>query len=211
MTTTTKKSTSSSAKATTNSTVAENSVVKKENEALKQQIAEMQAQMKLLSEQIAMGASKKVEEKKQEKNIKFISLVPGILVLKGTQTWTIEGQFNYRTFIEREARMIVNNTKGAIQSGCVYIADADFIKENDLDAIYANLLNDEQLKNLLNRSFSEIVEVYKSVPQYQKDIIVRIIKDRKEAGIEVDANILTQIGKLCGQDLISEVEYEDEE
>lgn len=210
MTTTTKKSTSSS-KETTNSTVAEDSFIKKENEVLKQQIAEMQAQMKLLSEQIAMGASKKVEEKKKEKNIKFISLVPGILVLKGTQTWTIEGQFNYRTFIEREARMIVNNTKGAIKSGCVYIADADFIKENDLDAIYANILNDEQLKNLLNRSFSEIVEIYKSVPQSQKDIIVRMIKDRKESGIEVDANILTQIGKLCGQDLISEVEYEDEE
>ena len=184
---------------------------KDENEKLKKQIEEMEAKMNLLIQQVSMGMASNTKQNRQEKNIQFISLVPGILVLKGTQIWKIEGQFNSRSFIEREARMIVNNSKNIIQSGFVYIADADFVKENDLDYIYDNLLNDEQLKNLLERSFKEVVEIYKSVPKTQKEIIVRMIKDKKEAGVEIDANILKQISQLCGQDLISETKYEDEE
>lgn len=184
---------------------------KDENEKLKKQIEEMETKMNLLIQQVSMGMVSNTNQNRQEKNIQFISLVPGILVLKGTQIWKIEGQFNSRSFIEREARMIVNNSKNIIQSGFVYIADADFVKENDLDYIYDNLLNDEQLKNLLERSFKEVVEIYKSVPKTQKEIIVRMIKDKKEAGVEIDANILKQISQICGQDLISETKYEDEE
>ena len=183
----------------------------KENELLKKQMEAMQAQMELLVKQMAMSNSSVVTTKKPERNIEFINMVPGTLVLRGNQIWKIEGQFNSRSFLEREARIIVNNMQNTIRSGCVYIADYDFIKENELTEVYDTMLSDQQLKDLLNKNFKEVVEIYKTVPKVQQEIIVTMIKERKESGADVDANILIQIGELCGQDLLRGVEYEDGE
>lgn len=183
----------------------------KENELLKKQMEAMQAQMDMLAKQMAMGNTINTRNSKgQEKNIQFINMVPGTLILRGTRVWKIEGQFNSRSFMEREARIILNNMQNTIRSGYVYIADNDFIQDNDLGEVYANMLSDEQLRNLFNKNFNEIVEIYKTVLKAQQDIIVSMIKEKKASGAYVDANVLIKIGELCGQDLIHSVEYEDE-
>lgn len=188
-----------------------NDNLSQENELLKKQMEAMQAQIELLVKQMTMSNAPVASTKKSERNIEFINMVPGTLVLRGNQIWKIEGQFNSRSFLEREARIIVNNMQNTIRSGYVYIADYDFIQENELTGVYDTMLSDQQLKDLLNKNFKEVVEIYKTVPKTQQDIIVRMIKERKEAGVQIDANILIQIGELCGQDLLRGVEYEDEE
>lgn len=213
MATNTKKTTTSTAKKATevktvNETV-DNSLVQ-ENELLKKQMEAMQAQMELLAKQMATSNTPVVATKKPERNIEFINMVPGTLVLKGTQIWKIEGQFNSRSFLESEARIIVSNMQNTVRSGIVYIADSEFIKDCELEAAYTALLSNEQLKNLLTKNFNEVVEIYKTVPKAQQDIIVSMIKEKKESGVYIDANILIQIGELCGQDLVHSAEYEDE-
>ena len=188
-----------------------NDNLSQENELLKKQMEAMQAQMELLVKQMAMSNSPVVTTKKSERNIEFINMVPGTLVLKGSQIWKIEGQFNSRLFLESEARTIVNNMQNTVRSGLVYIADSEFIKECELESAYTALLSDEQLKNLLNKKFDEVVEIYKTVPKAQQDIIISMIKEKKESGVQIDANILIKIGELCGQDLLRGVEYEDGE
>lgn len=209
-TSTTKKTTTSTTKKTVE-TASADTALQQENEALKKQMEAMQAQMELLAKQMAMNNASATTAKKSEKNIEFINMVPGTLVLKGSQIWKIEGQFNSRSFLEREARIIVSNMQNTIRSGYVYIADYDFIQENELTEVYDTMLSDQQLKDLLNKNFKEVVEIYKTVPKAQQDIIVRMIKERKEAGVQIDANMLIQIGELCGQDLIHDIEYEDGE
>ena len=113
----------------------------------------LQAQMELLVKQMAMSNAPVANTKKPERNIEFINMVPGTLVLKGSQIWKIEGQFNSRSFLEREARIIVNNMQNTIRSGYVYIADYDFIKENELAEVYDTMLSDQQLKDLLSKNF----------------------------------------------------------
>lgn len=213
MATTTKKATTSNATTKKSTTTKIDNIERdmaQENELLKKQMEAMQAQMELLVKQMAMANTVPVVEKKVERNIEFINLVPGTLVLKGSQIWKIEGQFNSRTFLESEARTIVNNMRNTVRNGYVYIANGDFVKENELESAYSGLLSDAQLKELLEKNFKEVVEIYKTVTDAQKEIIVRMIKDKKEAGVDVDANILIQIGELCGQDLIHATEYEDE-
>ena len=188
-----------------------NDNLSQENELLKKQMEAMQAQMELLVKQMAMSNAPSVTVKKSERNIEFINMVPGTLVLKGSQIWKIEGQFNSRLFLESEARTIVNNMQNTVRSGLVYIADSEFIKECELESAYTALLSDEQLKNLLNKKFNEVVEIYKTVPKAQQDIIISMIKEKKESGVQIDANILIKIGELCGQDLLRGVEYEDGE
>lgn len=209
-TSTTKKTTTSTTKKAVE-TASADTTLQQENEALKKQMEAMQAQMELLAKQMAMSNSASPAPKKAERNINFINMVPGTLVLKGTQIWKIEGQFNSRLFLESEARAIVNNMQNTVRTGLVYIADEEFIKECELEAAYSALLSDEQLKNLLDKNFNEVVEIYKTVPKAQQDIIVSMIKAKKEAGIVPDANILLKIGELCGQDLIHDIEYEDGE
>ena len=190
--------------------VTESNPLAQENELLKKQMEAMQAQMELLAKQMAVSNIAITSAKKPERNMEFINMVPGALILEGTQIWKIEGQFNSRPFLESEARIIVNNMRNTVRSGLVYIADSDFVKECELESAYTTLLSEEQLKELLVKNFNEVVEIYKTVPKAQQDIIVSMIKERKESGIYIDANILIQIGKLCGQDLIHGAEYEDE-
>ena len=191
------------------STIATETDFAKENEDLKAQLAAMQAQMELLAKQVASPKESVVQKKKKEKTINFINMTRGSLVLRGTQLWTIDGQFNSRSFSEREARMIVNNMGKTVRSGLVYISDAEFVEENDLGEAYQNILSNEQLKSLFNQNASYVIEAYKMVSDLQKKIIIDMIVEKKENGLPVDANILVELGKLSGKDLISIEKEED--
>ena len=181
-----------------------------QNEALQKQIEDMKAQMELMMR--AMTQSQPIEqETKKERNITFINMVPGVFVIKGSKIWEINGQFKSKTFLEREARIIVNNMQNAINNGMLYIADAQFVKENDLEEVYRQLLTDKQLKELFKESATEFIEVFKSASEGQQKLIVDMIKSKKENGEFVDANILVEIGKLCGENLLRYGEMEEED
>lgn len=207
----TKKTTTSTTTATEAKITAP--IVDTEKETLKQQLAEQQTQFEQLKAQMevmmkAMATSATIEKNaapttRKDRNIPFINLTTGKVVLKGSTYWEIEGQFTKRNFLEREARLIINNTPNLISSGGVYIADAQFVEENDLSEVYQNLLTDAQMKDLLNHEANYVVEAYKSASDGQKKIIVDLITNKKLNGEEVDANILVKLGALCGRDLMN--------
>lgn len=177
----------------------------KENEALRKQMEDMKAQMELMAQMIA--ASKNAEPVKntvaKDRNITFVNLTNGTAILKGNNIWKIEGRYATRTFLEREARIIVNNMPNMIRSGMVYIADAQFVEENDLADVYMNLLSDKELKELLSHDASYVIDAYKSVSEGQQKVIIDMIIDERLAGKKVDNNILVELGQLCGKDLIN--------
>ena len=197
----------------------------KENEVLKTQQAQaqetvtisksefdqMKAQMETLMQMMAMGSiGNKQSSKKEEKYITFVNMTKGKFVLKGSSYYTIDEQFGTRRFIEREARMIVNNMPKSIRDGKIYILDADFVKDCELEDVYADLLSDKQMKELLTKKPSYVVEVYKNANKAQKQIIVDMIENKKLNGEDVDANILLQIGELSGKNLIEITPIENE-
>lgn len=180
----------------------------KENDLLKKQIEELQAQMQIMAQMMASASVSNTEVKTQKNDdnrlIPFINMTTGTYVLKGTRThYVIEGQFVKRNFTVREAKDIVLNMPKTFAEGNVYIADADFVEENDLSYAYKNILSDTQLKNLLNREPNYVIEVYKNASESQKEIIIRMIEDKKISEQFVDANILVELGKLCGKDLVN--------
>ena len=76
---------------------------------LKAQIAAMQEALKAQPAPITYQVqATDTPQNTKTKTVRFISLVPGTLVLRGTMIWKIEGQFNYRDFLETEAAIIVN-------------------------------------------------------------------------------------------------------
>lgn len=182
----------------------------KENEELKATVAAMKAQMEEMQKMFAsMSSSASTVDKKNERNITFTNLTKGTLVLKGSSIWAIEGQYSKRTFMEREARLIVSNCGDLIRSGAVYIDNEDFIEDNDLTEVYRNLLTPEQINGLFNMRSDEAVMLYKMASDAQKEIINKNIITKRLAGEYVDGNIMLQIGAIAGKDFASIEPEED--
>lgn len=180
--------------------------ISSENESLKKQMEEMKAQMEAMSKMLAEAKSAPVAEKSgvnKDRNITFVNLTNGTAVLRGNSFWKLEGRFASRTFLEREARIIVNNMPNMIRSGMVYITDAQFVEDNDLSEVYLNILSDKDLKELLSHDASYVVDVYKNVSEGQKNVIIDMIVDKVLAGEKVDNNVLVELGRLSGKDLIN--------
>ena len=183
-----------------------NEAISAENESLKKQMEEMKAQMEAMSKMLAEAKSTPVAEKSgvnKDRNITFVNLTNGTAVLRGNSFWKLEGRFASRTFLEREARIIVNNMPNMIRSGMVYITDAQFVEDNDLSEVYLNILSDKDLKELLDHDASYVIDVYKNVSEGQKEVIINMIIDKKLAGEKVDNNVLVELGQLSGKDLIN--------
>lgn len=173
-----------------------------ENEVLKAQIAEMKAQMEFMAQMMANKSNEPVHSTKNDRMITFVNLTNGTAVLRGNQNWALEGRYASRAFLEREARIIVNNMPNMIRSGMVYITDADFVQENDLADAYVNMLSDTDMKSLLAQDAKNVIDVYKNVSDNQKQIIIDMIIEQRKAGAKIDGNILTELGELCGKDLV---------
>lgn len=191
---------------------AENVELKAKLAEQEKQMQEIMAQMKMMGEMMmTANVGARSSEKKNDRPVRFVNLFPGTLVLKGSTIWKIEGQFNYRDFMETEAAIIVSNMGEMIRAGSCWIADAEFVDTHNLTEVYKYLLSDETLKNLFNKDAKYVIESYKMANDNQKQIILDMIGEKIDSGEEVDANILLTIGKLSGRDLIAEANSDEGE
>lgn len=199
-------------KTDTTATKVENkeSTVDNENELLKQQIEEMKAQMALMSQMIANQQPQVEKKPDPNKRIEFVNLTHGTLVLRGSRLYEIVGQFNKRDFSDNEARLILNNSHNAVANGLVYITDAEFVKENNLADIYESLLNDKDLRTLLNKNASKVIEIYQNSNSSQRKIILDMIESKQLNTQDVDANILMKLSEMSNKDLMRVGKYDEE-
>ena len=193
-------------KATENTNVQPEKVtiaVDAEKEELRRQVAEQQKQMEELMAEMVSNKGNATEKPINEKrNITFINMVNGGMNLKGTRYYHIDKQFGSKVVTDSEARVILSNMPNAIQSGLVYINDVNFIKENGLEDYYNGLINDKTLKTLLDKDCDEVVEVYNGANAEQKKIILDMVVSRRLNGEKIDANIVVELGKLCGKNFM---------
>lgn len=194
---------------TTNTAIEENEALKAKIAEQEQQMADLMAQIKVMMQAQAATNPVNIEEK-AARGIKFISLVPGGLTLKGNRMYHIDKQFGYKMIPESEARAILSNMPNTVASGMVYIADKEFVNKNDLSGVYEEILSDKQLKELLQQNANDVCEIYKQASMAQREIIVDMVVNRKLNGMPIDANIVVEIGKLCGKDLMSITPEEEE-
>ena len=169
-------------------------VVDAEKEELRRQVAEQQkqmqelmAQMKLMAEMVSNKGNATERPANEKRNITFINMVNGGMNLRGTRYYHIDKQFGTKVVTDSEARVILSNMPNAIQSGLVYINDANFIKENGLEDYYNGLINDKTLKTLLDKDCDEVVEVYNGANSEQKKIILDMVVSRRLNGEKIDA------------------------
>lgn len=218
MANTTNKSTTTTSKTTTKKEAVPTApVVDTEKEQLKAQLAEQQKRMEEMMAQMqvlmqaqsnTVAPTKPVNSNKQ---IVFINMTAGGLNLKGTRMYHIDNQFGTRSVQESEARVIVANMPNTIASGYVYIPDNEFLESCNMGGVYDGMLNDEQMKTLLNQDANYVCDVFENATDSQKRIIIDMVSDRQLNGKPVDANILVRLGKLTGVDFLDIEPLDDKE
>lgn len=176
-----------------------------------EQIANLQAQLELLMRAQA-GATPvtQPEPKKKKKMVKIISLVVGGLTLQGSRIIRIPKQFDSVTVTDSEARIIISNMPRSAREGLFYIADSEFVEENDLEDAYQTILDDKQLKTILSKNAKDVLDIYQNAPEAQRKIIDSMIIDGRLMGVEIDANILMQLQKSSGIDYLGIEKIDDD-
>jgi hypothetical protein len=218
MANTTNKSTTTTPKTTTKKEAAPTTpVVDTEKEQLKAQLAEQQKRMEEMMAQMQVlmqaqsNATTSTKSVNSNKQIVFINMTSGGLNLKGTRMYHIDNQFGTKSVQESEARVIVANMPNTIASGYVYIPDNEFLESCNMGGVYDGMLNDEQMKTLLNQDANYVCDVFENATDSQKRIIIDMVSDRQLNGKPVDANILVRLGKLCGVDFLDIEPLDDKE
>ena len=217
MANTTNKSNTTTPKTTTKKATAPNTpVVDTEKEQLKAQLAEQQKRMEEMMAQMQVlmqaqsNSTMPTKSVNSNKQIVFINMTSGGLNLKGTRMYHIDNQFGTKSVQESEARVIVANMPNTIAEGYVYIPDNEFLESCNMGGVYDGMLNDEQMKTLLNQDANYVCDVFENATDSQKRIIIDMVSDRQLNGNPVDANILVRLGKLCGVDFLNIEPLEEE-
>lgn len=214
----TTKSTTTATKTTTKKEAAPiTPVVDTEKEQLKAQLTEQQKRMEemMAQMQVLMQAQSNtvapINPVTSNKQIVFINMTAGGLNLKGTRMYHIDNQFGTKSVQESEARVIVANMPNTIADGYVYIPDNDFLESCNMGGVYDGMLNDEQMKTLLNQDANYVCDVFENATDSQKRIIIDMVSDRQLNGKPVDANILVRLSKLTGVDFLDIEPLDDKE
>ena len=217
MANTTNKSTTATPKTTTKKETAPiTPVVDTEKEQLKAQLAEQQKRMEEMMAQMQVlmqaqsNSTTSTKPVNSNKQIVFINMTSGGLNLKGTRMYHIDNQFGTKSVQESEARVIEANMPNTIAEGYVYIPDNEFLESCNMGGVYDGMLNDEQMKTLLNQDANYVCDVFENATDSQKRIIIDMVSDRQLNGNSVDANILVRLGKLCGVDFLNIEPLEEE-
>ena len=218
MANTTNKSNTTTPKTTTKKATAPNTpVVDTEKEQLKAQLAEQQKRMEEIMAQMQVlmqaqsNSTTSTKPVNSNKQIVFINMTSGGLNLKGTRMYHIDNQFGTKSVQESEARVIVANMPNTIAEGYVYIPDNEFLESCNMGGVYDGMLNDEQMKTLLNQDANYVCDVFENATDSQKRIIIDMVSDRQLNGNPVDANILVRLGNLAGVDFLDIEPLDDKE
>ena len=182
-------------------------VVDNEKQILLDMIKDLQKQMSELSK------DKNIKPIKSEKNT--IELEDGITVISQCVGGLnlLNGEYEFKEFGEiqeipfEDLRKIVRVHRSFAENGLFYIVNDFVVKKLKLERYYTRLLNVEDMNNLFKLDCESVIELYNLSHENQKNVIVERVIDKKLKGENIDANILVQLGKLCGKNLL-EIETE---
>lgn len=181
---------------------------------LKQRLLEQQEQIEklmqaLLNNQQDGSQFNKVDSDiGADEEIEIISLTPNRLNILGEAGYVLisfdkmyeEQLIDYASL--KDALRNRTNREMA-KKGRFYINDERVVTKLRLKNDYKNILTPEQLKHILSSDVNKAIELYKLAPIGQKSTIVEIVKQSKFNGEDIDYNLLRELTKLSGVDLVN--------
>jgi hypothetical protein len=96
---------------------------------------------------------------------------------------------------------VIDTNQSFLESGYFYILDERVIRKHGLSYAYDAILTKDKLEQVFNLGTNS-VSLYKSASEVQKKFIHQIIIDKLIKNESVDLNLISQIEKIGGANLI---------
>lgn len=138
--------------------------------------------------------------------INVVSLIPYTLNLS-TQPQGQGSKFRFTRFGEvkrilyNDLATVIENQYSFLEKGYFYILDKRVIRNHGLDDLYDKILTKEKIQEILSFEPKVAVELYRSAPDSQREVIDSMLVKKIKAD-EADLNIVSEINKISGIDLI---------
>ena len=180
---------------------------KKEIEALKARIAELEGQ------QVFATLEETVDDKIQlDEYIPVMSLLPFTLNLSTKEG----GQGNVKKFTKfgevkrilyKDLVDIMEASPQFLAAGFYYILDPRVIRAHGLDETYSKILSREKIEDILSANSEEGLSLYNSANEEQQKVIVDLMVNKLvENPKSVNLNIIDAISRASGIKIMDKVE-----
>lgn len=181
---------------------------------LKQRLLEQQEQIEKLmqallnNQQDGSQFNKADSDIGADEEIEIISLTPNrlnILGEAGSVLISFDKMYEEQLIDYASLKDALRNrtNREMAKKGRFYINDERVVTKLRLKNDYKNILTPEQLKHILSSDVNKAIELYKLAPIGQKSTIVEIVKQSKFNGEDIDYNLLRELTKLSGVDLVN--------
>ena len=101
-----------------------------------------------------------------------------------------------------DLKEIVKFNKSFAENGVFYVNDEKAVKQLKLEKYYKRLINVKDMEGIFKKEPKDFVETFKLASKGQQNTIVQLIMNKLYDKQEIDANILIEIGTICGKDLL---------
>lgn len=188
-------------------------LLKKENEKLKNQLAEMMNMIKDLQTNNSKRENVSIEDEhiNESETIKDVEINARILVTSITT-----GGVNLKTSNDGSARHFrfeklgqtipiiyehlincINTDRWLFEDGLIYISDPNVIREQCLEDAYKKFLTPETIENILNFDMNVIVDMVTSTTPAIQETIIDLVVNKLNHGGFIDMNKVNAIGTAC--------------
>jgi hypothetical protein len=198
----TKKTTSNNT--TTTSQKRSNTTIKQLEAQLEEQRKQIELLMNALQNKSSI-AEVNNDDIGAEEEILVISLTPNKLNLVGDGGVVL---FSFNDIYEEQyidyasLKEIVRLNREMARNGRFYILDERVVNKLRLKNNYKNILTPEQLKKILSMDVNKAISLYELANDVQKKTIIELVKQAKFDNVNLDYNLLGELGKLSGINLI---------
>lgn len=188
-------------------------LLKKENEKLKNQLAEMMNMIKDLQTNNSKPENVSIEDEhiNESETIKDVEMNARILVTSITT-----GGVNLKTSNDGSARHFrfeklgqtipiiyehlincINTDRWLFEDGLIYISDPNVIREQCLEDAYKKFLTPETIENILDFDMNVIVDMVTSTTPAIQETIIDLVVNKLNHGGSIDMNKVNAIGTAC--------------
>lgn len=188
-------------------------LLKKENEKLKNQLAEMMNMIKDLQTNNSKPENVSIEDEhiNESETIKDVEMNARILVTSITT-----GGVNLKTSNDGSARHFrfeklgqtipiiyehlincINTDRWLFEDGLIYISDPNVIREQCLEDAYKKFLTPETIENILDFDMNVIVDMVTSTTPAIQETIIDLVVNKLNHGGFIDMNKVNAIGTAC--------------
>lgn len=184
-----------------------------ELDALKKQVEMLQALLLANSKLATTNQTSQFDDGyiRGDKGIQIMSLTPNLLNVstlgngKG-KIYKFPKYGEVKTINYSDVADIITHNQSFAENGKFYIFDKDVIRRHGLESAYEKILDKTGIDTFLEKSVAEIKEIFKELPNSQKEAIVASIIDKIVAGEDVSTNKVNVIKEMYGEDIFAKAD-----